>query len=646
MGYKLKQCVVIGVFNPSILLEGWVSADIDEVLLCSGKDVIWRESYTNKDTKANYFFVHVPIPKKMSVRFLLLCNGLEVEAFNIATHIGIRGWSKFQSLFKKESSEPFSKSQTVGGLPSVRTYNPLIAAEYQQWIEKTSIKAEVPLEFVYNPLISIVIPVYNIEREYLSQCIESVLYQTYPNFEICIADDCSSLQETVTTLREYEKKDPRIKICYRKKNGHISVATNSALDLANGEYVGFLDHDDMLNRHALEEVVKALNQDNTIDFIYSDEDKLDVENKRREPHFKPDFSIDNLLSANYICHFTVLRRELINEINGFREGYEGAQDYDLFLRAIEKTEKIYHIPQVLYQWRQIPGSTALDGESKNYAANSGLRAIEDYIHRNNIRAYVKQIVGKISYRVTYMCEKESIVDVVLLYDGNLSKLKRVIDEWLIHMVYHNYNFVILSSHHVEKNDLREYKDIVNIQWIDGIVQFNQYVTKSSCEYLVFWDVNNIIRDADWLKVIVSYASNDKIGAVGSNMVNSYTGEFVSGYVIVNQHKIIPVKKWYIAMGDAPVNRCIVGCLGYAVSKEHFEEVGGFCAELDVFNMHMDLQMKLHNYLRRNIVVPQVCFMREEAIGWEEVISDLPSMKEFVNDPSYNPNLSKEIAYQL
>lgn len=645
MVYQLKKCIVVGVFNPSILLEGWISNDIESLSLYKGDSLIFSETFSNKETKANYFLIHVKIPKCLNIRLMAQCGNNYYELLSIPTHIGKRIWSKFNSKFAKKVPI-FEPDIIFDNSPMDDTLDPLKYEDYQQWLMGYPQNKEKPLRFDYNPLISIVIPVYNVKREYLSDCLESILKQSYQNFEICIADDCSFLAETIETLEYYKKKDARIKINYRSENGHISLATNSALELAKGEFVGFLDNDDILDKDALYEVVKVLNNDRNIDFIYTDEDKLSLDGKRIEPHFKPDFAMDNLLAINYICHFVVLRSSLINRIGGMRKGYEGAQDYDLYLRAVENTNRIFHIPKVLYHWRQIPGSTSLDGESKNYAAGAGKRALEDYIKRNHIEAAVVPVENKISYCVKYVLDSDIFIDVVLLYDGNCENLKNVIEEWIVRAAYCNYRIIVFSKKGKRKAKINEYKKIVEIRWIDSIVEFNQYVLTSHGTHLLFWDVGNTIVDCDWVRIMVSYANYEKLGAIGSNVINNLTGDFVSGFIISEKHKIIPVRKWYIAMGHAPVNRCVVGKNGYIVSRKHFLEVGGFNQNLDLDSIHYDLQIKLYNLLKRNIVVPQVCFSRKEDIGWEIAIPDMECMQEFTEDPWYNINLSEKVAYQL
>lgn len=645
MKYKINRCKIMGILKPGILIEGWIYSKIDSLLLYANGEIIWENAYSEKEEEVSYFRISQMIPRSRSLHLVARFGSEQVELSDIPAHIGVRICNKLQSCFYKPI-EPKENQISVNTL-SDEIYNPFVPEEYREWIKNNPVRYSECTEFEYSPLISIIIPVYNIEERYLSECIMSVLEQTYQNFEICIADDYSSLKETIETLKQFEKKDSRIKISYREVNGHISIASNTALELANGEYIGFLDNDDVLDIHALEAVVKALNTDKTIEFIYTDEDKLDLDGERIDPHFKPDFAIDNLLVANYICHFSVLKKTLLDEIGWFKASYEGAQDYDLFLRAVEKAVRVYHIPEILYHWRQIPGSTALEGDGKSYAVGAGRKAIEDHVERNNIDALVEQVEDTISYRVAYRCNKEEPVDVVILSDGNLNKIRKMLEEWKVQVLYRNYRFVIWAEDCKINNELVNYIDDMHIQLVESIEDFNNYaVKKSSCTHFLFWDIDNIMVDANWMKTLISYANNKSIGVVGSRVFNSEFEEFSLGYAVVSPNKIIPIKQWYIAMRYAPINRYVVGKKGYVVSRQHFVTVGGFTQCLDRNVRHFDLQIKVHNLLKRNIVVPQVYFLQEECIGRGEMISDLKSMIAFTHDPFYNSNFSKEIAYQL
>ena len=273
--------------------------------------------------------------------------------------------------------------------------------DYKKWIEKEEVGCDEEQTLEYRPTISVIMPVYDIEDRYLVECIESVKAQTYDNWELCIADDCSTMDSVRKTLARYEDRD-RIKVVYRSKNGHISECSNSALELATGEFVALLDCDDILAPNALYEVVKKLNEDKSYDLIYSDEDKVDDNGKNRHrPHFKPDWSPDTLMAHMYICHLSVYRSACIREVGGFRKGFEGSQDYDLALRVTERTNRIAHIPKVLYHWRERKESTAANPGSKPYFVEAARKAKAEALERRGIEAKLEYIAPLYLYRVIY-----------------------------------------------------------------------------------------------------------------------------------------------------------------------------------------------------------------------------------------------------
>lgn len=250
---------------------------------------------------------------------------------------------------------------------------------YSKWIaeneELTSKYSEVSMK--YNPIISIVLPVYNVNREHLIECIESVIQQTYPHWELCIADDCSTLPHVKEVLEEFKSKDERIKIVYRNKNGHISACSNSAIKLAEGEFIALLDNDDTLSPIALFEIVSEINKFPSVDILYSDEDKIFRKN-RIQPFFKKNWNPKLLFSLNYFCHLVVYRSSVIDRIGGFRVGYEGVQDWDLAIRAVKVASLIRHIPKVLYHWRISPTSTAGGESRKPYIKKQRRKMLSEY----------------------------------------------------------------------------------------------------------------------------------------------------------------------------------------------------------------------------------------------------------------------------
>ncbi len=296
-----------------------------------------------------------------------------------------------KAIFRRFRTMSHNLRDTIFGIPDYGwadfRYDRLLLKESpsEQELEEMCREAG---EWKYRPKISVVVPVYNISQEILIQAIESVIAQLYDNWELCLSDDASPKKHVKNILKKYDAVDKRIKVKYLKKNRGISGASNEALSLATGEYVALLDHDDELSYDSLYEVVKFLNQHRDADIIYSDEDKLTMGGRRLRPVLKGDWDPDLFLTYNYFCHLVVARRGLIEKAGGFREGFEGSQDYDLLLRITEQTEKIYHIPKILYHWRMIPGSAAMVVDAKKEAFDRSKKALEDAMKRRNINAVI------------------------------------------------------------------------------------------------------------------------------------------------------------------------------------------------------------------------------------------------------------------
>lgn len=260
--------------------------------------------------------------------------------------------------------------------------------EYYKWIKqntptKKEIKEQKNHQFEIRPKISIVIPLYNTPKKFLLELIKSVQNQTYTNWELCLADGST---KTLDYLDKVIKKDKRIKYQVLAENKGISGNTNEALKLATGDFIALLDHDDLIPVNSLFEIVKTINENKDVEYIFTDEDKFtDIKKKTRyEPNFKPDYSFDTLTSYNYICHFSIFKKELMDKLGGFKEEFNGSQDYDLILRAIENAKQVVHIPKILYHWRVHPNSTAGNAESKPYCYEAGKNAVQEHLKRKGL----------------------------------------------------------------------------------------------------------------------------------------------------------------------------------------------------------------------------------------------------------------------
>lgn len=555
-------------------------------------------------------------------------------------------------------------------------YNPFVKEEYQKWIDKFDFN-DSPVKLKYNPLISIIVPVYNVDRVFLCKCLDSILNQTYQNFEICLADDCSTNKETLETLKQYSEKDSRIKVFYRKKNGHISATSNSALEMATGEYIALMDNDDIISKNALYEMVKVLNLDKKIDMIYTDEDKIDFDGTRCEPHFKSDYAPDTLLSSNYICHFTLLRKNIVDEIGGFREGYEGAQDYDLFLRFTEKTNKIFHIPKILYHWRKLSGSTAVTVGNKGYAIQNGKKALEDALKRRDIKGEVI-IHEKIPYySIRYIYDKEPMISIIIPTKDHTDILKCCIDSIYNKTNYKNYEVIVVNnnSEKTETFELFEMYDkkYSNFKVIDANMEFNYSkinnlaVNESKGEYIVLLNNDTEVISPDWLELMVGYAMQKHIGTVGVKLLYPNDKIQHAGVVMglggIASHAFLNLNNdecGFYGRLAVPYNYSANTAACLMVSRNKFLEVGGLEEKLKVAYNDVDFNLKLLNKGYYNVFIPQVQLYHYESKS-RGLDDTLEKQKRFsqeskfmydnwshmiFNDPYYNSNLSKYYIFML
>ena len=382
------------------------------------------------------------------------------------------------------------------------------------------------LEPLQRPLISILLPTYNTPERWLVRAIESVRAQLYPHWELCIADDASTAPHVRSVLERYARKDTRIKIAWREQNGHISAASNSALALATGEFAALLDHDDELVPHALAEIVFALLAKPALEFIYTDEDKIDEAGRRFAPYFKPDWNPDLLLGQNYTCHLSIFRTARLRAIGGFREGYEGSQDWDLTLRAVEGLDPalIHHIPRVLYHWRAIPGSTALVIDQKSdYPFIAAKKALADHLARTSVAAELVAVTGR-HWRVKRALPSPAPKVTVVIPTRNAEALLRVsVGSLLARSTYPNFEIVVVNNRSDDAGTLKYFEEIkrAGVRVLDYDAPFNFSavnnfaVRETGGDLLAFLNNDLEVIAPDWLEEMAAQAIRPEIGCVGA-----------------------------------------------------------------------------------------------------------------------------------
>ncbi|HBA5602534.1 TPA: glycosyltransferase family 2 protein, partial [Enterococcus faecium] len=511
--------------------------------------------------------------------------------------------------------------------------------------------------------------------KWLEKCIDSVLDQTYDHWELCISDDASTDPAIRKCLESYQAKDDRIKVVFRKENGHISLATNSALEIAEGEFIALLDNDDELPPFALYEVAKVLNVHPELDVIYSDEDKIDADGNRFDPHFKADWSPDTLMGNNYISHLGVYRTSIVKELGGFRKGYEGSQDYDLVLRVTEQipADHIYHIDRVLYHWRTIPGSTASNGEAKSYIYDSGVKALTDALSRRNIKGSVRP--GRISgfYEIAYDVLQEDLVSVIIPTKNGYEDLKTCVDSIIEKTSYSNYEIIIADNGSTDpkmQELFAEYKHQLKDRFIVELIDIpfnysrinNLAAEKANGKYFLFLNNDTEVIEPDWMTVMVSYAQFDRIGCVGAKLfypddTTQHAGVLlgiggVAGHALNNYDR---THCGYFGRLVIDVNYLAVTAACMMVKAADFNAVNGFDETLEVAFNDVDLCLKVYELGRYNVYAHQaeLYHFESKSRGYEDTpekqrrfAGEIKKMQDkwpayIAHDPFYNDNLTKE-----
>ncbi|MDP5209207.1 glycosyltransferase [Microbulbifer sp. 2205BS26-8] len=548
--------------------------------------------------------------------------------------------------------------------------------DYRKWIDQVEalqLPSSESAAEIDGPLISIIMPTYNTEVGFLHACIDSVLAQSYPHWQLCIADDASPDSQIRECLSAYQALDPRIQAVFRTENGHISAASNSALELATGGYIAFLDHDDILPSHALQRVCEEIEKSPQAQLIYSDEDKINRAGHRFEPHFKPDWNPDLLLSNNYICHFTVFKTDLIRKVGGLRTGVEGAQDHDLLLRCLPylNAENVMHIPEILYHWRAIEGSTALDCSEKSYTSEAGVKALSDYLESERVDAQAEQGFVPNTYRICWSLPKEKpLVSLLVPTRDHCDILQPCVDKILSLTDYPNFELLILDNQSSCEKTL-DYLEKVSadarvrvFRWdypfnYSAINNFGASQAKGEIIGLINNDIEPI--NASWLMEMVSQVCRPEIGCVGAKLY--YPNDTIQhggvilgiGGVANHAHKHFGRgEHGYFARLSLVQNLSAVTGACLLLRKSVFEEAGGLEeVKLPVAFNDVDLCLKVRELGYRNLWTPYAELYHHESksrgaddtlIKRRRMAAETAYMRKrwgslLDRDPAYNPNLT-------
>lgn len=629
------------------------------------------------------------VPTKGSVKRLLFAEApptFKLESIDKACSASAlvklipvtEGFAKQRMLNKlsKKIANGFSNkrsSTTVQSLYGI--YQSLFSTSshisYDAWIKNVEPTNWSGLIENFSLKFSIITPVYNTNASFLKECVESVKAQTYQNWELVLVDDASSNAETIKTLESY-KSDPNIFVIKNKENLHISKATNVGLEAATGNYVVFLDHDDLLSPNALNEIALVIKEKPELKFIYSDEDFIDQNGGREKAHFKPDFNLDLLRSHNYITHVCCYKLDLLTSLGGFTCGLDGAQDYDLALRASEAltAPEIYHVPKVLYHWRKHESSTALDSKAKEYSSKAGLRALQAHYSRLNLKTRVVTVSRDNYFRTQWPVIGDDKVSIIIPTKNHASLLESCINSIQSTVNCDRVEFIIIDNNSTEESARSYFNRLAakkNFRVVRDNGDFNYSrlmnlgVTKASFDYVLM--LNNDVEaiEEGWLDEMLSLASRKDIGVVGAKLLYpdqtiQHAGVILGlgGYAAHSHRGIYKDSVGYFNRPQVCQNVSAVTGACMMVRKSVYNDVGGFDESFAVAYNDVDFCLRVLESGFNNIYTPYASLIHYESKtrGSDSSsiqINRFKREKELLkkrwqsyidHDPAYNPNLTK------
>lgn len=591
-----------------------------------------------------------------------------------------KGAELFDKYYRKARAyyQQFGFKETVKR--SIEKITVQDSINYKAWIRRNAptakmLQAQREAHFQYAPKISIVVPLYKTPENYLREFVQSVQAQTYKNWELCFSDGSGKDSPIEGVLNELTHKDPRIRVVYTGEQLQISENTNEALKIAAGDFIAFSDHDDLLAPDALYECVKALNEDRSIELLYTDEDKVDMKgNKFFMPHFKPDFNIDLLRSINYICHLFVVKREILEQVGMLNPEFDGAQDYDFVLRCVEKSEHIHHIPKILYHWRAHKDSTAENMETKEYALEAGKKAIQAHLDRMNIPADVVQKTdrGLCYYRSKYRIFSQPMISIIIPNKDHVKDLEKCISSIETKATYKNVEYIIVENNSEKEETFAYYKELekknpkAKVVFWDGTgfnyPAINNFgVEKASGEYLLFLNNDTEIVNEDCLEELLGYCMREDVGAVGARLYYEdgsiqHAGVIVglggvAGHAFTDFPHESPGYFGRIVMAQ-DYSAVTAACM--MMRKSVYKEVGGFDPKWEVAFNDVDLCLKIRKagYLIVYNPYAELMHYESKSRGYEdneekierfntECENFIEKWDEFLSkgDPYYSPNLT-------
>ncbi len=668
-GYYMLELTTSADF-PVCILELYVD-DLKVFLPITGEGCFKRICYFNYPSKNMECFLDVDNKYIEGLNLSFTKLSLSLATKKIERKLFVKLGVKPESISLPKTDQYLRYSNLFSGNRSSKSY--------QTWIDDfepllwagSKDKNDAAFKF------SIIVPTYNAKTQWLDNCFQSVLDQTYNNWQLVVVDDASTNKHSLDCLKKWQAlNDPRITFIYRENNGHICTATNNGLKQASGDFVCFLDHDDTLAPQALNELMFSINENPNAQVLYSDEDLMSEAGQRIKPHFKPDFNPELLLAHNYITHFCCYKTNVINRLGGMRNGLDGAQDYDLILRAsrIVKSENIVHIPKVLYHWRMAEGSTAMVSGAKPYATQAGLSALTDHMSIVDCNAKVECSGRENFYKVTWpefgKNKAQPKVSVIVPTRDGLEVLKPCIDGLLTKTNYGNLEIIIVDNCSVEPKTLSYFEHInkhphITIIRDDGPFNYpyinNLGVSHSDGELVCLLNNDIEIIHDDWLTEMVSLAIRPEVGCVGAKLLypdNSiqHAGVILGlgGYAAHSHRGADRNAPGYFCRVQVRQNLSAVTAACLVVKREIYDLVGGLDEAFKVAYNDVDFCLRVQDKGYKNIYTPYAelyhhesktrgsdnttqnkkRFDSEKALlldRWPEIIK---------HDPAYNPNLTR------
>lgn len=680
---EARRCMVSGWAVYQTPLDIYVENENKEKVKCSLERVNRpdvQQQYQEFDVgKERGFFLDIPIEEEKGFRVVFAAGGhrtiryVSLQKRKMAGEkIGVY-YRKGMRYLKLHGAAGFAKKLVKKAEDYKNRPYP-----YTKWYpEHMALESELEQQrkttFAYAPLISIVIPLYNTPVPYLKELLDSVQAQTYPNFQLCLADG-SDNSRTGDYIRENYGTDKRIQYKLLENNAGISENTNEAIKMATGEFIMFSDHDDTLAPNALFEIVKEMNEHPGTDVVYTDEDKVTMDGKRYfDPHFKPDFNLDMLRCNNYICHIFVVKREILEQVGMLRKEFDGAQDFDFILRCCEKAENIRHVAKILYHWRNHPASTAGNPESKMYAYEAGRNAVQAHYDRIGMKAEVSMTEQWGRYRTKLFVEGEPLVTIIIPNKDHKKELKTCVDSLFEKTSYQNFEILIIENNSTGKEIFAYYRELEaaheNVRVLTWEKEFNYSAINNfgaehaRGEYLLLLNNDIEVKTENWMEEMLSYCQREDVGIVGAKLLFpnekiQHAGVILgmgpsgtAGHLFYN----FPGDQFvYAGRSQTTQNLSAVTAACMMVKKELYQKVGGMDEAFQVAFNDIDFCLRVRETGKLVVFQAYAELYHHESLtrGYETSQKNKKRFKEEIKlfktrwkdileagDPYYNPNLT-------